>query len=144
MQDDSDHGTGPASRNLPTPHDRLFKLLLSDPVRAADFLHMHLLVAIRKLLGDKPPVLVDGSFVDETLGLRQSDLLYRVELCTGREAFVYVPLEHLSKPDPRIPLRLSTYILRIRERHAESTPDGCLLLPPVILFVITTAKERGT
>ena len=75
MQDEPDREPGTSSRSLPTPHDRLFKLLLSDPVRAEDFLHMHLPVDIRKLLSDKPPVLVDGSFVDKKLGLRQSDLL---------------------------------------------------------------------
>ena len=136
MQAASERSSAPSARNLPTPHDRLFKILLGDPERAADFLHMHLPIEIRELLSDKPPVLLDGNFIDETLGLRQSDLLYRVELRGGKEAFVYVLLEHMSKPDPRTPLRLATYILRIWDRHAETTPEGRLLLRPVIPLVV--------
>ena len=142
MQAVSEPGSAPSPRHIPTPHDRLFKILFGDPERAADFLQMHLPDEIRRILSDKPPVLLDGNFVDETLSLRQSDLLYRVELRGGKEAFVYVLLEHMSKQDPRTPIRLATYILRVWDRHAEITPDGRLLLRPIIPLVIYNGPRR--
>ena len=142
MQAVSEPGSAQSSRYIATPHDRLFKKLLGDPERAADVLQMHLPDEIRRILSDKPPVLPDGNYIDETLGLRQNDLLYRVELRGGKKAFVYVLLEHLSNQDLRTPLRLATYILRIWDRHAETTPDGRLLLRPVISLVIYHGPRR--
>ena len=107
------------ARSVPaTPHDSLFRALVSDPERAAALVRDHLPGRIAGLLADSMPVPVDGSFVDEALRGSQSDMLFEVELASGDPAFVYVLAEHKSHADPGTPLQLARYMLRIWERHA--------------------------
>ena len=80
--------------DLPTPHDTLFRALLSDPGRVRDFLRDHLPNDIAGRLADSLPELVEGSFVDEALASSQSDLLLKVELASGGPAFIYLLAEH--------------------------------------------------
>ena len=50
-------------------------------------------------IGPEPPEQVLGSFVDEELRQHHSDVLFRVRLKTGSDAFAYVLLEHKSSSD---------------------------------------------
>ena len=78
------------TRSVPaTPHDNLFRALVSDPGRAAALIRDHLPNRITGLLADAMPVPLDGSFVDEALRGSQSDMLFEVELASGGPAFVY-------------------------------------------------------
>jgi predicted transposase/invertase (TIGR01784 family) len=65
--------------------------------------------------------LVNGSFVDEELNNRHADVLMRTRL-DGREAFVYVLIEHQSNPDPMMPLRMLRYVMRIWDRYLQEHP----------------------
>jgi predicted transposase YdaD len=60
---------------------------------------------------------VEGSFIDEGTRRSQCDRLYRVQLRSGGEAFVYFLIEHKSAPDGRVALQLLRYLARIWERH---------------------------
>jgi predicted transposase/invertase (TIGR01784 family) len=51
---------------------------------------------------------VPGSFVDEALRWRHSDLLFAAPL-DGRDAFVYVLVEHQSSADPLMAFRMLRY-----------------------------------
>ena len=91
---DAPDGEGMESPLPATPHDSLFRALLSDHARAAAFLRDHLPNDIAGLLDDSLPVAVEGSFVDESLARSQSDLLFRVRLKSGRDALIYMLIEH--------------------------------------------------
>ena len=78
------------TRSVPaTPHDNLFRALVSDPGRAAALIRDHLPNRITGLLSETPPVPLDGSFVDEALRGSQSDMLFEVELASGGPALVF-------------------------------------------------------
>ena len=101
------------TRSVPaTPHDNLFRALVSDPGRAAALIRDHLPKRITGLLSETPPVPLDGSFVDEALRGSQSDMLFEVELASGGPAFVYVLAEHKSHADPGTPLQLAGDMIR--------------------------------
>ncbi len=121
---------------VPTPHDALFRSLLSDPERARDFLRRHLPAGVSGLLADAPPEIVDGSFVDEALAASQSDVLLKVRLASGGDAAVYILCEHKSTPDPGLPLQLASYMLRIWKRFAGASAARLRALPPVIPVVV--------
>lgn len=124
--------------DLPTPHDALFRALLSDPERARDFLRDHLPNNIAGELADNLPEIIEGSFVDEALAGSQSDLLLKVRLATGGDAFVHVLAEHKSTPDPGLPLQLASYMVRIWKRHARASRA----LPPIIPLVVYHGADR--
>jgi len=128
----------------PTPHDALFRAVLSDPARAHTFLRDHLPNGIAGQLADRPPRILDGSFVDEALLGSQSDLLMEVETAAGRPAFIYALLEHKSYPDPGTVLQLAGYMIRIWLRHAQGRAERLRNLPPIIPMVLYSGKSRWT
>jgi len=65
------------------PHDRFLKELLSHPERAGALLRERLPREVVRVLSDKPPELVDASFVDEALDGHLSDLLYNLNLASS-------------------------------------------------------------
>jgi len=115
-----------------TPHDALFKAAFSQVEHAAEELR-HVLppeLLARMDLGSLS--LEAGSFVDEALRERHTDLLFRVRL-GGRDARIYILFEHQSTPDPWMPLRLLGYMLRIWDG---CVADGATRLPVVIPVVL--------
>ena len=112
-------------------HDAFFKQVLGDPKLADTFLREHLPADVVGLLGPEPPEPVPGSFVDEELRQHHSDLLFRVRLKTGSDAFAYVLLEHKSSSDPGARLQLLRYVVRILTRWYEQNHEQ-LPLPPVL------------
>ena len=119
-----------------TPHDALFRPLLSDPGDAAVLLREQLPTEIAGLMSDDPPRLLDGHFVDAHLRNSTGDCLFSVTLRTGRPAFLYVLLEHKSTPDPRTPLQVLGYMVRIWERHVREHPGDASRLPPILPLVL--------
>jgi len=126
----------------PTPHDALFRALVADPGRAQALLRDHLPVGIAKRLADKPPKIVEGTFVDETLRGSQSDLLMEVETKSGNPAFVHVLVEHKSAPDPGVALQLAGYMIRIWKRHARGRASRLRALLPIIPMVFHSGTDR--
>ena len=113
------------------PHDGLFRALLDDPGRAGVVIREMLPQEIAAMIDAETPAPVDGSFVDEALTGSQSDRLFQVSLVSGAQAFVYVLMEHKSTVDPRTPLQLFSYMVRIWDRHAQGKADRLRALPPI-------------
>ena len=62
----------------------------------------------------------------------QTDLLYRVRLANGGQAYIYFLFEHKSYPDPLVALQLLRYMVRFWERQVKENDS----LAPVIPLVI--------
>lgn len=77
---------------------------------------------------------VSGSFVDATLRWRHCDLLFSVPL-QGREALIYVLIEHQSGGDPLMAFRMLRYVVRIWDRYLGEHPEATRL-PAVIPLVV--------
>ena len=91
MSEDKPAGTaGPPA----TPHDALFRALLTRPERAATVLRDHLPEPIAKRLAPELPRLIDGSFVDDALRGSQADRFFEVRLTGGTPLLIYALLEH--------------------------------------------------
>ncbi len=66
-------------------------------------------------------------------------MLLRVPL-PDSDAFMIVLLEHQIAPDPRLPLRVLGYVLRVVERFARETPSSSSL--PVVIPVLVSQSDR--
>lgn len=119
------------SAQLPNIHDAFFKQALSDPELAGRFIREHLPPPVVEQLGPEPPEPVPGSFVDEELRQHHSDLLFRIRLKSGSDAFAYLLLEHKSSPDEGARLQLLRYIVRVLTNWYEQNGRR-LPLPPVL------------
>jgi predicted transposase YdaD len=126
----------------PTPHDAVFRQVFGVPANAASQLRAVLPadLAARLDLGKLAPV--PGSFVDEALRWRHSDLLFTAPL-DGRDAFVYLLIEHQSSTDPLMAVRMMRYVVRIWDQYEREHP-GARRLPAVIPMVMHHGRRRWT
>lgn len=95
-------------------------------------------LAARLDLGRLAPV--PGSFVDEALKWRYSDLLFTAPL-DGRDAVVYLLAEHQSSADPLMAFRMLRYITRIWDQHLRDHASA-RQLPAVIPLVVHHGRGR--
>jgi hypothetical protein len=70
------------------PHDSFFKELFSRPEAAKDFVRHYLPPEVVAVLELRSLTIAKDSFIDETLAEHYSDLLYRVQLKVGKEAYI--------------------------------------------------------
>ena len=127
-----------------TPHDALFRALVSNPARAGALLSEYLPAEVADLLDPgTPPEAVEGSFVDADAARTQSDALFRVRLTTGHDARIYVLLEHKSFVDATTPLQILKYLVNIwlREIEGGTARDR---LPPIIPLIFFHGNGRWT
>jgi len=110
-----------------TPHDALFKAAFSQVAYAAEELRHVLPPELVASMDFSSLSLEAGSFVDEALRERHTDLLYSLRL-DGQAALIYVLFEHQSSGDSWMALRLLGYMLRIW--------DGCVLAGATVLPVV--------
>ena len=120
-----------------TPHDALFRALVSNPGRAGALLADYLPAEVVDLLDPAfPPEAVEGSFVDADAARTQCDALFRVRLRTGQQARIYALLEHKSHVDGTAPLQILRYMVNIWMREIEdgSARDGLPAIIPLVFY----------
>ena len=94
---------------------KFFKELMSRLKSARDFLHYYLPPEIVDQLDLSTLSISKDSFVDTQLGEHFSDILYQINLRDGREAKVYVLIDHKSSPDGLVAFQLLRYMVRAWE-----------------------------
>ncbi len=145
----------PGSRSVRLPvnrHDTLFRALVSEPSRAASLLTDYLPRKVAELLDPEAPFEAVGeSFVDKAARTTQCDALFRVRLKDGKDARLYVLLEHKSYVDAETPLQLLGYMVNIWRREIErskserSKSEGGgndIKLPAIIPLVFYHGRGR--
>ncbi|MCX6359586.1 MAG: Rpn family recombination-promoting nuclease/putative transposase [Armatimonadetes bacterium] len=91
---------------------------------------------------------VNRSFVPASLHKHEADLLYRVPHRSGSsEVWVFLLVEHQSRPDRLMGHRLLSYMVQVwdlqRQRwEQEKTPSQARRLSPIIPLVFYTGRRR--
>jgi predicted transposase YdaD len=121
------------------PNDKLLKATFSSPENARAFFENHLPAELAAALDWTSLSLEPCSFIDPQFASSESDLLFHITLQQS-DAFLYLLFEHQSSEDPRMALRLLSYILRIWERFAQNHPPPTKL-PAILPFVLAQGKR---
>ncbi|NUU67555.1 Rpn family recombination-promoting nuclease/putative transposase [Enterobacteriaceae bacterium BIT-l23] len=111
-----------------TPHDAVFRQLLSHPDTARDFIALHLPCWLRDICDPSTLRLVSGNFVEQSLRPFYSDVLWRMKTADGK-GYIYLLIEHQSTPDKLMAFRLIRYAIATMQRHLD---EGHRTLPLVI------------
>jgi hypothetical protein len=125
-----------------TPHDSVFRRVFAVPANATPQLRAVLPAGIAARLDLARLAPVPGSFVDEALKWRHSDVLFTAPL-DGRDAFVYVLVEHQSSDDPLMAFRVLRYVTRIWDQYEREHPKA-RRLPAVVPLVVYQGDDRWT
>ena len=121
------------------PNDKLLKATFSNPDNARGFFQNYLPTQISHAADWDSLRLESSTFVDPHFAASESDLLFSLKLAES-DAFIYLLFEHQSSEDPRMALRLLSYILRIWERFAAAHPAPAKL--PAILPIVLAQGKR--
>ena len=127
--------------------DRGTKWLLDLPENLRGLLRLAAADLVDRLDFDRAER-IDRSFIPDDLQRQEADVVYRVPYRHGRgSVWVYVLLEHQSKPDKRMGFRLLCYMVQLwqvqaRELEAKKLPPSKWRLSPVIPVVLYTGKRR--
>ena len=117
--------------NISKPHDVTYKKAMSDPRIAQEFLSQHLPADLKKQMDFASLKRCPDSYVDEALKEKCTDMLYSV-MIDGHIGYIYTLLEHQSKPDKFMTLRIAKYVLAIMENHASKNKPAPLVYPIVL------------
>jgi len=117
-----------------SPHDKYFKVMMSDPRVSKDFLQFHLPENIKLHMGFDSLHLEKESYLDEELDLNRTDLVFSCDF-KGRKGFIYILVEHQSTVDPIMPFRLLKYKIRIMDDHMNKTESNILpIVYPLVFY----------
>jgi predicted transposase/invertase (TIGR01784 family) len=116
-----------------SPHDKFFHAVFSDEEHARDLLRNALPSRMLRLMELSPLQISRESYVDEDLGVLQSDLLIRTRY-RDRPVFVYFLVEHKSYPSRWTILQLLRYMVRIWDKELAQNKK-LKKLPPIIPMI---------
>ncbi|MCR9161158.1 MAG: Rpn family recombination-promoting nuclease/putative transposase [Nannocystaceae bacterium] len=121
-----------------TPHDALFKSVFQKPEHASAELR-HVLPAEHIAAIDWSTLKLEpGTYVDEALADQHSDLLFSATARTsGERVLVYLLFEHQSTAEPRMALRLLSYMVSIWERFTGDEGNKASPLPLIVPAVLS-------
>lgn len=120
------------------PHDSLFRWVFGKPENAASQLRAVLPPELTVRLDLARLSLEPGTFVDEALKQRHTDVLFSAPL-DGEDALVYFLMEHQSSNEHLMAFRVLRYIVRVWDRYLEENPRA-RTLPAVIPLVVYNGK----
>ncbi|AHF79362.1 ISNCY family transposase (plasmid) [Sodalis praecaptivus] len=114
-------------------HDALFKQFLADKEVARDFFNIHLPPEMKNRCDFATLNVVSGSFIDDALRSLYSDMVYSVRTSEG-EGYIYCLIEHQSRPEKHMPLRLYRYSLAVMQRHLEQGHQALPVVIPMLFY----------
>lgn len=94
-----------------TPHDAIFRQMLTQKEVARDFLQLYLPAPFLSICDLNTLQLASGSFIEEDLRSSDSDILYSLQTRHGT-GYIYALIEHQSSPDKLMAFRLMRYMLQ--------------------------------
>ncbi len=131
-------------KKLQKKHDKIAKLFLADPDIAYKFLSLYLQTEILAKCDLSKINVEPGTYIDEELQSQYSDIVYKIDLHNQSDTdsiYLYVLIEHQSRDDELMPLRIIHYQLEIIQKHLDKYKDNELKLPLVVPLVFYNGKK---
>ena len=126
---------------IPTSHDALCKVVLSNPEWLDAIFRPLLPHEVAELLDGLPEPLRD-TFIDEKLGTKKPDLCYRYSLKTGPGHSLYLPVEHKSYPDRSTASQMHDYHTSIKHEHGRRWKRKQAEVPKILMLLIYNGARK--
>lgn len=121
---------------IPNPHDRFFRGIMQQQPVIQEFFQAFLPEFIQQHIAFDQIKVSSSSFVEPELSEQINDLLFECQFNIHdqiREGYVYLLVEHQSRPEKQLPLRVFRYVLAALDKHAKQQPNSPL--PPIYPMV---------
>ncbi len=122
-----------AMPKIPSHHDALFRKFLGNIEVARDFLAIHLPPHLRERCDFTTLAMESGSFIEDDLRTQCSDMLYSVQTPVGK-GYLYLLIEHQSRPEKLMAFRLLKYAVAAMQRHLEQGNDTLPVVIPLLFY----------
>lgn len=116
-----------------TPHDAVFKKIMSYPEMARDFLDIHLPPALREICDLQTLKLEPGSFIEQDLRAFYSDVLWSLKTREG-QGYIYCVIEHQSTAVQHMAFRLMRYAIAAMQHHLDAGNKTLPLVVPMLFY----------
>lgn len=116
-----------------TPHDAVFKKIMSYPEMARDFLDIHLPPALREMCDLQTLKLEPGSFIEQDLRAFYSDVLWSLKTREG-QGYIYCVIEHQSTAVQHMAFRLMRYAIAAMQHHLDAGNKTLPLVVPMLFY----------
>lgn len=142
----------PQGQEMPTvsmPHDKGYKKSLSRPSEFLHFLKKYVKADWMMKLKESDLILCDKEMLERDYEGKEADLLYRVGMPDGREAFIFILQELQSYVDQTMIFRILVYVVNTLVKYFldndrnEREQTG-FRLPAMIPIVFYNGQERWT
>ena len=116
-------------------HDSLFREVFSLPLVARQFLTQWLPREFTELVDWSSMRVEKISGVNPALARRYEDVVYRIK-AAGASVWFYLLVEHQSRPEMAMPLRVLEYTVLVWQEHRREfgVSRGLPLVVPVVLY----------
>lgn len=123
-------------------HDSAIRATLENVMVARDFLQQYLPQSIQNKLDLNTLKILPGHFIGTRLRKQETDVLYACSLKNHKNnaAWIYTLIEHQSKPDYWIALRLWKYCCAIWKHYLKQNPKS-KVLPVIVPIVFYNGKQ---
>jgi predicted transposase/invertase (TIGR01784 family) len=121
---------------IPNPHDRFFRGIMQQKPVAIEFFQAFLPEAVLQHVDLSSIKATSSSFVEPELSEQVNDLLFECQFTQNEgvvNGYLYLLVEHQSKPEKLLPLRVFRYVLAALDKHAKQNPKKPL--PPIYPMV---------
>lgn len=122
-----------AKSTTSTPHDAVFKKMMTHPEIAQDFLKIHLPESLCKLCELTTLKLESTTFIEDDLRTYYSDVLWSLKTHEG-EGYIYCVIEHQSTAVPHMAFRLMRYATAAMQHHLDSGNKTLPLVIPMLFY----------
>ena len=122
-----------AKSTTSTPHDAVFKKMMTHPEIAQDFLKIHLPESLCKLCELTTLKLESTTFIEDDLRTYYSDVLWSLKTREG-EGYIYCVIEHQSTAVPHMAFRLMRYATAAMQHHLDSGNKTLPLVIPMLFY----------
>lgn len=117
------------------PHDPLSRKFLSNLKIAKEFISIHLTPTLLEKCVLNSLRIEPGSYVEDNLKAHYSDIVYRLDLKDNKgSAYVYTLLEHQSRAEELMPLRIIKYQLAIIQKYLDMHKKATKL--PIVAAIV--------
>jgi recombination-promoting nuclease RpnB len=120
--------------NINNAHDQFFRNAMSNKKVAREFLKTWLPADLCKLVDFNHLEIQPRSYINDLRQESEVDVLFKT-IIDGKEAYLYLLLEHQSTPDPLMPFRLLKYTCNIIDQHLKKYgKDKIPLIYPIVVY----------